>query len=138
MYCLLLFGIIWAIINGLGLIFFSMIALSALGFLFYALMDKLKVNGNYKIFVGLAVWLNALSYVYFYQKYLFSGYPMHFIDSILITCIIYDYLKKNIKARKIYVFVFVFLTVVGILSMWEVYEYLADVILHIHLQGLIA
>lgn len=137
MYGLLLFGLFWIIIYGFNIIFWGTLALFALGLACYWLIDRMELNDNYKIFIGLAIWLNALAYAYFYHMFVFFGYPVHFVDSILITFILYDYLKKNLKVREIYLYTFVFLTVIGIVSMWEVYEYSINLILHVHVQGVI-
>ena len=136
MYGLFLFGFAWFLFNGLDLIIWSTLALFALGLVIYVLIDKLELNENYKIFVGLAVWLNALAYAYFYQRYLYAGYPIHFVDSILITFIVYDYFKKNLKVEGVQLFICTFLTLIGIVSMWEIYEYLTGIILHIKIQGI--
>ena len=135
-YLLLVFAIVWLIFHGINSTFLAIIALFILGFVIYFLIDNLMLNKNYKIFAGLAIWLNALSYAYLYQRYLYFGYFVHFIDSILITYVVYDYFKKNFKTKEIYLFIFIFLTVVGIISSWEVYEYFSDKILQIHLQGI--
>jgi hypothetical protein len=136
-YSLFLFAFISFILYGPNFNLLTLLALFALGLLLHKLIDKAKLNENYKLFIGLAIWLNALAYTYLYQQYLYFGYIVHFTVSILITFTIYDYYKKNFKTGKIYLVIFIFLTVIGIVGMWEVFEYFDDIIFHIHLQGII-
>lgn len=135
-YSLLLFGFLWIIFNGLTLTTVTIPALFVLCLFVYILIDKMKINENYKVYVGLAVWMNGLCAVYFWQKYHYTGYPVHFIDGVLITFMVYDYYKKNFVGKEAYLFSFVFLSVIGIFGMWEIYEYCADALLHIKLQGI--
>lgn len=136
LYSLLVFGLVWVVLYGLNLNFGTILALFALAFVIYVLIDKMGFNNNHKIFVGLAIWLNVFAYIYFYQRYLYFGYIVHFVDSILITFMVYDYYRRNLKVKKVYLFIFVFLTVVGLASMWEVYEYLFNAIFHMRTQGI--
>lgn len=133
---MILFGFYWALNKGFNLPFFAILALFFLILFLDWIIDKMKLNSNYKPLVAIAILLDLLSYFYISEIWGYFWYILHFVNAALITFMIYDYYKKNFTGKKIYLFLFVFLSVMGVLVLWEVYEYTADTLLHVKLQGL--
>jgi hypothetical protein len=123
---ILFFGLL---LTGIVLLFFSIgkiyTMLVAFGSFFasWATSIILKKNGissNYEIPINLALWLNLYGeLIAYYTGFLFYDKILHFSVAILITAIIYEYYSKNLKPKKD----MIFLTVLGMLCLWEIFEY---------------
>lgn len=83
-------------------------------------IDSRKINDNYKFLISIALWLNILGEIYFYYHFQYYDKILHFIVPIMITFITYEYFKKNKFLKK----ELVFFSVLGMLVLFELYEYI--------------
>lgn len=137
---ILFFGLL---LTGIVLLFFSIgkiyTMLVAFGSFFasWATSIILKKNGissNYEIPINLALWLNLYGeLIAYYTGFLFYDKILHFSVAILITAIIYEYYSKKLKAKKD----MIFFTVLGMLSLWEIFEYILQTFFNIPLMGVL-
>lgn len=128
------------------ILFIAKLPVSALDFLLWFLIsvifsfifDKMKLTPKYKILANIAIWLHLFGLVYAYEYSFYYDKIIHIVSAFLITLIVSDFYKKNWKVKNIYLSLFVFLSVLGILSLWEVYEYVGDVFFGYEGQGVFA
>ena len=73
------------------------------------------------LFINIALWLNILGeFALYYNGYvLYYDKVLHFSLGIIIAAIVYDYYTKTLGPKKDAVF----FTVLGLLAIWEIYEY---------------
>ena len=95
----------------------------SLGAVVYTLIfRKIDVNQDYLAIVYTALWVHLLGLLYFYEALPFYDKILHFVVPFFITLIVYDYFSRNLKIHK----PAIFLSVVGILALFEIYEFFLD------------
>lgn len=80
------------------------------------------------------------SIAHFYRDYFWWDLFMHFISGILLACLAVDLYKKLLRKDTVtelsswfvFIFIFSFSIMGGVL--WEIYEYMADVLFNMNLQ----
>ncbi|MEK6856210.1 MAG: hypothetical protein AABX66_03575 [Nanoarchaeota archaeon] len=78
-------------------------------------------TGSFEFFINLFLWLNVFGEMgLFYTGITFYDKIVHFGVGILITSIVFRYYQKSLTVKK----ELIFLTVLGIFALWEIYEYL--------------
>ncbi len=125
---------IFNLITNANLQFFSFIGPFFFAWLFLKGIDRIGVSNNYKPFILLSFWAHLLGELYFYEGFAFLYYDkiLHILTPILITLIVYDYVKKsNIRYPQVVVF---FMVLGGICS-YEIFEYFLDLILGYDMLG---
>jgi hypothetical protein len=80
-----------------------------------------KMSNIYGLYAYIGLWLNLLGEYYFFYHWEYYDKVLHFFVPFFITIIIYKYLEKNSKEppKKI----FIFLSVLGIGTLFEIFEY---------------
>jgi hypothetical protein len=122
--------------NGTGRITTTLTAfISFIAAVLFSWLFKIKgLNENYLIFVNLGLLLNVFGeLIAYYSGILFYDKILHFLIGLLITLIVYDYYKKNSNLKGDAVF----FTTMGLLGLWEIYEYVLDTYFGFTLQGII-
>jgi len=132
-YGFLLFGI-GLLFHGTGRIstpiiaFMSFFASVLCAFIF----KEKKINEGYIFWINLFLWLNIAGELYLYYG---TSFPLdkvlHIAFGLILTVILYDYYKKNSALPKDAVF----FTVLGMLGLWEIYEYSVDTFFGFQTQG---
>ncbi|MDP1728918.1 MAG: hypothetical protein Q8L27_01800 [archaeon] len=91
-----------------------------------------KIDGKYLIFIYLALWLNMFGelFAYYDGGFLYDKF-LHLALGILLTSITLEYYKQNSSLKKDAVF----LTVLGMLALWEIYEFFLDSFFGFQAQG---
>ena len=90
--------------------------------------------GIYILLVNIALWMNILGIEWgYYFGPLYYDKALHFLIGMLITAIVYAYYFKHLKIKKDAIF----FTVLGMLALWEIYEYVFMVFFNFHLMGVI-
>ena len=88
----------------------------------------------YWFWINLGLWTNILGELYFYYM---TSFPydkvLHVGLGIVLAAIVFEYYQHNSKLKKDSVF----LAVLGMLALWEIYEYFLDTFFHTQLQGVI-
>ncbi len=102
-------------------------------FLIFIFLDKKRIDSKYKILVTISVWFHLLGIIYLYSNFEYYDKAIHFINSYFITLIVYDYFIKNINIHPKKTPIFLIL--LGILAIWEIYEYSLDTLLNFYSQG---
>ncbi len=136
LYILLAFGLALWVFGAQMQPFVLTLSLSILGIIIFKISKNMRISSKYNPFISLAIWMNALCYIYLPSSIGYLWYAVHFIDAFLITLILYDYFFKNSSLKGAYSFIFLFLSVLGILALWEIYEYSIDLLAPIRLQGI--
>lgn len=92
------------------------------------------LHSKYEIFINIALWLNVLGeIIFYYHNSEYYDKFLHFSVSLLMTVLIYEYYSKSPKIKKD----MVFFTILGMLSLWEIYEYIVMVFFGIPTQGIV-
>jgi hypothetical protein len=96
---------------------------------------KLKqIDEKYLLFINILLWLNLAGELYIYY---FSPLPfdkvLHISAGFFLAAIVYHYYLQNSTLKKDAIF----LTVLGMLGLWEIYEYTMDTFFSFQLQGVI-
>lgn len=96
--------------------------------------SKTNIGEKYDLWINIGLWLNLSGELYFYYSG-FANYDkiLHFSIGLLITIIAYEYYRLHLQTRK-YI---IFFSVVGMLCLWEIYEYLLEVFFGFHAIGVI-
>jgi hypothetical protein len=134
-YGFLLFGIILFFFNidkGYTVIiaFLSFIASWILAWT----IERWGLNPKYEIFVNTALWLNLLGeFIFYYGVSEYYDKFLHFSVAILITAIVYHYYLKKLGVKK----EMIFFTVLGMLCIWEIYEYVIETFFGIPTLGVL-
>ena len=93
-----------------------------------------KIDEKYWFVFNLALLLNLLGEVGpFYQGLLFYDKIIHLLLGFLLSGAVYEYYKRHSGLKKDAVF----LTVMGLLAVWEIYEYTLDTFFGFQAQGVI-
>lgn len=102
--------------------------------LFLLILSRLGVRRICILLVNASIWVQISSY-YFYTHLQYYDKAFHFFNSILITLILCDIAFKHFKARKEHILIMVFLGVLGLLALWEIYEYFEVIFFNIPAEG---
>lgn len=95
---------------------------------------KIKNSDKYLIMINIALWINLLGEImYYYNEFIHYDKVLHFTVGIIITVIVYQYYLMSLKVKKD----MIFFTVLGMLAIWEIYEYLLGVFLNYPAMGVI-
>lgn len=98
------------------------------------LLHTKKVDEKYWFFINIGLWLNLIGEIYAYYQGLFIyDKVLHFGIGILATMIIYEYYKDNSILKRDSVFI----TVLGLMFLFEIYEYAMDLFFGTQLQGVV-
>ena len=98
------------------------------------LLHLKNINEKYWLFINIALWFNVIGEIFAYYSGLFVyDKLLHLATGVLITMIIYSYYKENSTLSKDMVFV----TAIGLMVLFEIYEYLWDVFFGSQLQGVV-
>jgi len=99
--------------------------------LLFALRQK-KVNENFWFLINIGLWLNiAGEIVFYYGGSLYYDKFLHFFMGIIITIMVYEYYSKSLIVKKD----MIFFTVLGMLALWEIYEYFLQFFLNFPAMG---
>lgn len=89
----------------------------------FTIIDKGKLNQEYKLLVLAAIWLSILGRLYLYENFLYYDKILHIITPFITACIAYDFLSRTLRiADKFHTF----LLVAALLFLFEIFEYLLD------------
>lgn len=117
-----------------ALFYLTLILSFVASWVFAYIYDLKKINPKYKIFINLSLWLNILGEFNFYIGSLAYDKMLHLIIPAFITIIIYEYYSKNLKPKK----VAIFLTVLGMQVVWEIFEYIGYSVFGLSLVGVLS
>jgi len=96
--------------------------------------NKIELNKNYRFLIPLFIWLNLLGEIYFYYNFQYYDKILHTIIPLFICYCIFDYTKKvNFKNK-----IIVFLITLGVLSSFEIFEWLLDVLFNLNMMGVMS
>jgi hypothetical protein len=100
--------------------------------LLYVLRQR-KINEKYWIIINLALWLNIAGELTLYWggSSLYYDKFLHLVLGALITLLVYEHYLKNLKPEKDAVF----FTVLGMLALWEIFEFTLDSLFQTNFQG---
>ena len=92
------------------------------------------VNNRYLILINISLLLGLLGeLVFYYNGYLYYDKILHFFVGLMITLIVYEYYSKSLKIKKD----MIFFTALGMLTIWEIYEYILMSFFGFPLMGVI-
>lgn len=132
-YLIFVIGVIYLIFDGFSFFTFTSFAWFVISFIIFKIIDKRKIHSQYKLLVVVAVWLNLMGMIFFYRHFSYYDKILHFAISFFIAIIVYDYFVNNLnKFPKKFM---VFLSSIGLLTIWEFAEYIGDVFFGLNLQG---
>lgn len=106
-----------------------------LSLLLIVILTRLKISQKYTIIFQMLMWVNVLGLFYFYETFTYYDKIVHFLDAIAETYVIWNIFAYYLRTRSKILFLVVFLSVSGVLGMWEIYEYLIDVFFNAQAQG---
>ena len=93
-----------------------------------------KIGDRYWFFINLALVFNLCGeIIIYYSGLFFYDKLLHFFLGLLLTSIIYEYYANNSELKKDAVVV----TVIGLLAIWEIYEYCVDIFFGFQSQGVV-
>lgn len=97
-------------------------------------IEKAGIHENYKIIMYLMLWVHLFGEFYFYTNVFYYDKILHFVVPIFITSMVYDYIKRfKLEFQTLQIF----LIVMGMLCMFEIFEYFVDLFLHYGMQKVI-
>jgi len=100
----------------------------------YFIFKKLNINQKYLSLAVLMLVVHFIGVFYAYDNVLYYDKVLHSLNAIFITLIVFDLFSKDSKI-KYPEYLICFLAVVGIFTIWEIYEYLGDVLFNFKMQG---
>lgn len=116
---------------------FAMLATFGSFFASWSLSEILKRKGidmKYELFINIAFWLNlAGEFVLYYGGFLYYDKLLHFSVAFMITAGMYGYFLKSLKPKKD----MIFFTVLGMLAIWEIFEYSIQTFFNIPMMGVL-
>jgi hypothetical protein len=93
-----------------------------------------KIDEKYLTYINVALWLNLLGEIIVYYSGLFLyDKILHITLGYLLSIIIYNYFLENSKLKKDATF----FAVMGLLAVWEIWEFSLDTFLGFQSQGVI-
>lgn len=117
----------------------SSIVLSLVSFVFCGvikwILDDKKIKERVFLFflVDIGFWLGLLGEMFFYGTLRYYDKALHIFVGVLLAEVLYQYYNEHLKLKK----EAVFLSVLGLLALWEIYEYLVSTYLGYPMQGVI-
>jgi hypothetical protein len=114
---------------------FEFIGGSVASIFFFYLLDKMKINHYYKIFIVVAIWAHLIGALSLFDNFVYYDKILHFTIAVFITLIISDYFYSNFSFKNGLLQIFIFFNLLGIFAGWEIYEYIGDVLFNLHAQG---
>lgn len=94
-----------------------------------------KINNRYMLYINLALWANLLGeIVIYYSNVLLYDKILHFLLGAILSGMIFDYYQNNSNLKKDAVF----FTTMGLLAVWEIYEYSLDSFFGFQSQGIVS
>jgi len=100
--------------------------------LFSTAVDRIEINKNYKILIYISLWLSIFGEFYLYETFEFYDKLLHFIVPLFLASMIYDYIEKY---KTTYPKMIVFFIVLGMLTIFEMFEYSIDMIFKLDMLG---
>jgi hypothetical protein len=99
------------------------------------LLKVRDVDGTSWLYINIALWLNLIGEIMmYYSGFLFHYDKMiHIMVGVVLAKIVLEYYMKNSILKKD----MVFLTVLGMLGLWEIYEYTLDTFFGFQSQGVL-
>ncbi|MFA7708470.1 MAG: hypothetical protein WCX73_05965 [Candidatus Pacearchaeota archaeon] len=134
-YGLLIMGII-LVFFGTGRISTTLTAFGSFiaSFIISNFIKNKKIPKNYELLINLALWLNLLGeIIFYYGGVLYYDKILHLTLGIFLSSILYVYYSNNLKKDKL----MIFFGVLGILALWEVYEYAIQIFFNFPAMGLV-
>ncbi len=103
--------------------------------IFPILLSLLKIDSKYLLLINIGVWLNVFGLIYAFNNLIYYDKFVHLSVGIIAGLAISDAFKKNAFIKNKAVFVFIFLSVLGVSAIWEVSEYFGDILFNDLAQG---
>jgi len=98
---------------------------------FDQVIKKVEINKAYRTIMYFMIWANILGEFYFYTNVFYYDKILHFVIPVFIASMVYDYTKKfNLEFQILQVF----LMVMGMLCLFEIFEYFVDLFLNYGMQ----
>jgi uncharacterized membrane protein YjdF len=92
------------------------------------------ISDKYWLWINIALALNLLGEIFaYYAGPLIYDKLLHLLLGIVLAAIVFEYYKNNSVLKKD----MAFLTVLGMLAIWEIYEYTLDVFFGFQSQGIV-
>ena len=112
---------------------FLLITISFIFFFFFcSIVDKLKVNKDYKYLIFLFIILEILGELFFYRNLEYYDKILHFIVPLFITLFVYSYIKRF---KLDYPKTTTLLIVIGMITSFELFEYFVDFFFDLGMLG---
>lgn len=113
-------------------IFLIFISCFAFTWFFWFIIDRMKINDKYKTYVCVFIWLHIFGTLFLYDGFKYYDKFLHFLVPFFMTVMVYNYSKKyKLEFPKITIL----LVVLGMLVLFEFFEYFVDVFLNLEMQG---
>lgn len=112
-----------------GTIIASIISYKFLEYFF----KKNKINPKFIFAAAISLWLGILGETGLYYMYQYYDKFLHLVIPFMITAIVYEYFSKNLKPDKLAVF----FCVLGLLCLFEIYEYFGYFLFGLPVVGVI-
>jgi hypothetical protein len=121
-YGIIVSGIIYVLLSK-NYIFISSVLIPsiAVSLVSKIILRYMKLDSCYMVYINLGLWLNLLGEYYFYYNSIYYDKVLHFFIPLFITILFYKYFEINSKGlpKKS----LVFLIVLGLTAVWEIFEY---------------
>lgn len=128
---MLIGGVFFLSIGKYLFFFFFLIAFISTWFL-YKVVDKMGINKNYKILISILLFFHLFGALYLFDAFRYYDKIMHLVVGISITLMIYTHLKRfNLEYPR----TTTFFIVLGMLFLWEIFEYTADAFFNLRTMG---
>lgn len=113
-------------------LFLVFISCFAFTWLLWFVIDRIKINEKYKTYVCIFVWLHIFGTLFLYDNFKYYDKILHLLVPFFMTLMVYNYSKKyKLEFPKITIL----LVVLGMLVLFEFFEYFVDVFLNLEMQG---
>lgn len=119
---------------GTSLFYITLILSFIASWVFAYIYDLKKINPKYKILINISLWLNIIGQFEAYTKIFAYDKILHLIVPAFITILIYEYYSNSLKLKKD----MIFFTVLGMLVIWEIFEYAGSSVFGLDLVGVLS
>lgn len=99
------------------------------------LLKKRSVKNaeTFWFWINALYWLAIFGELFLYDNFIYYDKVFHFLTGILITAIVFQYYFQSLKLKRD----MVFLTVLGMLTLWEIFEYIITVFFGYRMLGVV-
>jgi hypothetical protein len=93
-----------------------------------------KIDKKYMLYINFTLWANLLGEVaWYYHNVILYDKLIHLTAGLVLSSMIHDYYSNNSNLKKDSIF----FTVMGLLAVWEIYEYILDSFFGFQSQGVV-